>query len=294
VITTSTTGEKWTVLGIINWGTEYFASKGIESARLNIELLLSHLLSCSRIQLYTNFDRPLTPADLAALKKLVQRRIAHEPLQYILGATSFLGYELRVDTRALIPRPETELLIEEIVHDASQHPRRSYLDIGTGSGNIPIAIAKRVPDALVDSVDISADALALAAINVRAHRLEERCALVQGDVMSARWAPPRANYDVIVSNPPYISQYEFAELAPEIRHFEPAIATTDNADGLSFYNRIADVGTRFLAEGGKIIVEIAYNQLNDVTAIFSGRGFGRIDVRRDYAAIPRCLMISRK
>ena len=293
MITTSATGATWTVLALINWGTEYLASKGIESARLNIELLLSHLLNCSRVQLYTNFDQPLTPVDLAALKKLLHRRVAREPLQYILGSTNFLGLELTVDRRALIPRPETELLIEEIIIDAAQHQRRSYLDIGTGSGNIPIAIAKRVPDAHIDSVDISEDALALAAFNVRSHGLGERCSLHQGDVMSPDWTPPRKSYHVIVSNPPYISQSEFDELAPEIRHFEPAIATTDNADGLSFYSRIADLAKRFLAEGGKVIVEIAYNQEKDVSGIFSGEGFGKIDVRKDYAAIPRCLMISR-
>ncbi len=294
LITVSTDTTHWTVLSVINWGTEYFSERGIESARLNMELLLAHTLHCTRIQLYTNFDQTLLSEDLAALKKLVQRRLRREPLQYIIGSTGFMGLELRVDPRALIPRPETELLVEEVLIEASRRRPQTILEVGTGSGNIAIALAKQVPGVMIDSVDISGEALSLALENIRTHKLDRQIVLHQGDVLSSGWKAPRNLYDCVVSNPPYVSTEEFSRCEPEIRNFEPSIAVTDGVDGLSFFRSIARLGLEYLPSEGKIFVEIAFDQFKAVSEIFTAAGFGRIDHRRDYSGIPRCCIISRE
>lgn len=294
MITTASNNRTWTVLSLIQWGTEYLQSKGMESPRLTIELLLAHLLRCRRIELYTNFDKPLLAEDLSGFKTILNRRLANEPVQYIIGTADFMGHELNVDRRVLIPRPETELLVEEVVIGAKQSHPRSILEIGTGSGNIAIALARALPDIVVDTVDISTEALSLASKNIAAHNLGSRVRLYEGNVLAPTWKAPASTYDVIVSNPPYISDAEFDLLEPGVRLFEPEIALTDRGDGLSFYRRIAEIGDVVLSPTGMIFLEIAYNQLERVSGIFEKKGFHKIVHRCDYSAIPRVVMFSRK
>jgi len=282
----------WTILEMLQWGTSYLAEKGFEESRLTVELLLAHTLQLKRIQLYTNFDRPLGEDELSAFKLSFQRKLQHEPLQYILGSTEFMGMEFAVDKRVLIPRPETEVLVETSVHFLREHfsgqPVR-ILDIGTGSGCIAVSLAKMVGNASVTAIDVSEEALAVAEVNAKKNGVEERVKLTVQDILHAGENDFPETFHLIVSNPPYISAKEFADLPPEIRDHEPSSATTDGGDGLSFYRHVARTGRGWLDPRGAVIVEFAYNQPELVSQIFAAAGWQGIQVTKDYDGNPRCL-----
>jgi release factor glutamine methyltransferase len=278
----------WTILSLIEWGTQYLNERGFEDARLNIELLLSHILHFTRIHLYTNFDRPLSASELGEFKALLQRRLKHEPLQYILGETEFMGIPLYVSPSVLIPRPETEELVEKALEWIKRldMPRIEVLDIGTGSGNIPIALERLSSRTYMTSIDTSADALMVAARNIARHGCS-RIALKQLDIFGD--VLPEEFFDVIISNPPYISGAEFALLQPEVRDFEPALATTDHADGYRFIRRICDVAVKNLRAGGVLIMEVAYNQGSEALRIAAGTGLAEVRIIADVAGNERML-----
>ena len=287
---TSTVEQKlWTTLSLLNWSVEYLTLNGFDSPRLATELLLAHVLRCSRVDLYTNFDRPLSKAELVQFKALFKRRLAHEPLQYILGETEFMGLKFIVDKRVLIPRPETEVLVEQIINLSKQVQSYQILDIGTGSGNIAISLAKYIGMCEVDAIDVSDDALAVAEQNLKLHHLERKIRLLQGDVLQENITFRHQQYDVIVSNPPYISQDEFASLQPEVKEYEPTVATTDGRDGLTFYRAITKIGKTRLVPGGWVFVEFAYNQSDAVSALFDKAGYSDVEVIPDYSRILRIL-----
>jgi release factor glutamine methyltransferase len=275
----------WTVLGLLEWSAGYFQERGIDSPRLTAELLLCRVLGLERIGLYTNFDRPLAPAELAGYKELLRRRTAREPVQYILGETHFMGLRFRVGPGVLIPRPETELLVERVVEMERAAPGsiRSVLDIGTGSGCIGASIAAFLPGCRVDAVDVSPDALRAAAENARALGVADRVTVAAADILAAPARLPGGPYDLVVSNPPYVSAEEFLLLEPEVRVFEPAIATTDRSDGLTFYRAIAAQCGSMVRPGGWCLVEVAYNQAAQVQAIFRAAGASNVDALPDYA-----------
>jgi len=282
----------WTILSLLNWATKYLQEKEFENPRLNVELLLSHSLKLSRIQLYTSFEKPLSKDELANFKQLFQRRLQHEPLQYIIGETEFFGLKYSVDNRVLIPRPETEILVEEIIQQAKLFPENeiiNILDIGTGSGNIAITVAKHILNSNIISIDISNDSLELAKENAKQNQVESKIKFLNVDIF-ANYELPITNYDFIVSNPPYISIEEFQSLQPEVKIFEPKTATTDNADGLTFYRRIAEIGKSLLNENGTIAVEIAYNQSEQVKTIFANANYKNISARKDYSGIERIIL----
>ncbi|MEK6572007.1 MAG: peptide chain release factor N(5)-glutamine methyltransferase, partial [Bacteroidota bacterium] len=233
--TISTEQKVWTILEIISASTEYLKSKGIDDARLNAELLLAHVLGYKRIDLYTNFDEALDELEREKYKALLRRRAAREPLQYILGESEFMGLRLHVDRRVLIPRPETEVLVEKTIELCKSYGEGGeaikVLDIGTGCGNIAITVAKSVPSAVVTAIDISADALEVAMHNAELHGVSERVTFKQVDVLSSSNALADRTFDIVVSNPPYISKEEFALLPPEIWDYEPRVATCDEEDG---------------------------------------------------------------
>ena len=285
---TVTTSRTWTILSLIGWSADRLSSQGFEDSRLNAELLLAHVLRLSRVQLYTQYDRPLNQTELAAYKILFQRRLTHEPLQYILGEAEFMGLPLFVNPTVLIPRPETEQLVErslEVLHVIdNQSP--AVLDIGTGSGNIAIAIGIHCPNAAITAVDISASALETAARNVERHQIRN-IKLVQADVFTNLL--PAGRFDVIVSNPPYIAAAEFEMLQPEVRGFEPEIATTDGGDGLRFIRRISSFAVEKLNPGGCLLMEIAYNQSEEARNVVSARGLVDVDVLDDLSGIPRII-----
>ncbi|MBS4027246.1 MAG: peptide chain release factor N(5)-glutamine methyltransferase, partial [Ignavibacteriales bacterium] len=290
-----TVPQTWTILSLINWGMEYLKERNLENPRLNVELLLAHALNLTRVQLYTNFEQPLTREELAHFKYFFQRRIQNEPLQYILGETDFYGLKFFVDSRVLIPRPETEILVEEVLSictTISENKTINILDIGTGSGNIAIALAKFCANVKVIAIDVSNDTLDVAKQNAKRNDVEDKIQFFQENILLS----PTTNlqtqtFDVIVSNPPYISQREFEMLQPEIKNFEPHIATTDNADGYSFYHKIAEVGKNLLIENGIIFVEVAYNQSNEVKRIFSIAGYGNVRSIKDYNGHERVVVM---
>ena len=236
----------WTVLDIIKWGTEYLAEKGFDEARLNIELLLSATLGLKRFDLYVKHDQPLKEEELERFKVLLKRRLAHEPVQYILGKTNFYSIEMKVDRRALIPRPETETLVETVIEHCRTHisdKEEPYiLDIGTGSGCIDVALAKFVKKSRIISFDKSRDALDLACENAKTTGTETQIEFVEADFLSLEKNIFGRKFDVVVSNPPYVSESAFKTLAADIKEFEPADAVSDGADGLTFFKKISEMG----------------------------------------------------
>lgn len=268
-----------TVLEIIKRTTDFFSGKQIESPRLNAELLIGHALGLKRMQLYLQFERPLTEPELERIRPLVRRRAQREPLQYIMGETDFCGLKLKVDRRALIPRPETELLIENIVAELREKPPARILDLGTGTGAIALALARAFPPAMVVAVDSSADALALAEENVKTCGLAERVQL-----LASRWfeaIPVDSKFDLVVSNPPYLSDEETTQAAPEVKDFEPRAALRSADAGIADLREIVTRAPAFLASGGLLALEtgIAHHaSLMDMTA---NGAFVRTESRRD-------------
>jgi len=280
-----------TVLEAIQKSTEFLAKKGVESPRLQVELLLAHLLKMPRMKLYLNFDRALSPAEIDSLRELVKRRGQREPLQHIIGSTSFCGYEIAVNRHALVPRPETELLAElgwKFLSTINHQPSTA-LDFGTGSGCIAIALAAKCPDAGIVATDISADALALATENAKKNSVVERIKFLQGDGFAA--LSNNSKFNLIVSNPPYIPSAEIATLQPEVRDFDPRGALDGGADGLDFYRRISEEAKPFLKPDGKIMLEFGDGQANAIKAIFENEKWIVEAVREDYSQRARILWL---
>ena len=260
-----------TVLEVIQRSTEFLAKRGVESPRLQSELLLAHVLALPRMKLYLNFERALSPAETDSMRDLVKRRGTREPLQHILGSVSFCGLEIAVNRSVLIPRPETELLAEagwEFLAGAGEAARA--LDLGTGSGCLAIALAAKCPAARVVATDISPDALAVARSNAIRHSVAERIDFREGDGFAA--VPAGARFDLIVSNPPYIASAEIATLEAEVRDHDPRLALDGGADGLDFYRRIAAEAGAFLKPGGKLMLEFGDGQAGALTSLFTGVG----------------------
>lgn len=278
---------EWTILSLLEWASGYLARRGFDEARLNVELLLAHVLGLRRLDLYLQFDRPLAPEERKAFRALFERRLKHEPLQYILGETEFMGMPIVLDRSVLIPRPETEVLVEralEILKEWGQPA--DVLDIGTGSGNIAVALAALIPLASITSVDASADALNLARLNVERHHLTN-VTLVQGDVFGDLLS--ERSFDMIVTNPPYVSADEYAGLEPEVREYEPASAVTDGASGFRVISRIAELAPSRLRPGGKLLMEIGYGQADHARELLAAAGLVDIILVQDFARIPRVI-----
>ncbi len=282
------TVQTWTVLSLIEWSTNHLLERNFDEARLHAEMLLAHILKYSRLQLYTNFDRPLTRNDLASFKELFKRRLTHEPLQYILGETEFMGLPFSVNKNVLIPRPETELLVEKAIDTIKLLDKKEaeILDIGTGSGNIAIAIAALARSSRVTSIDISNEALRTAKQNAERNDVSN-VTLLHADMLSEFLGDQM--FDGIVSNPPYISAAEFNTLQPEIRDFEPRIATTDDLDGYTFIRRVATIAMQKLNHDGFLLMEIGYGQSDEAKKIVEGAGLKDAGVIVDYNGIPRIL-----
>jgi release factor glutamine methyltransferase len=283
-----------TVLEVIQRSTEFLRGKGVENPRLQIELMLAHVLAMPRLKLYLNFDRALTDAELTQLRDMTRRRAAREPLQYILGSTSFCGLEIKCAPAALIPRPETEILAERAWKFLStlNPPPSTTLDLGTGTGCLAIAIAANAPQTGVVTVDVSPDALALALENVAAHQLGDRVELRHGDTFDA--LREDETFDLIVSNPPYIPDAEVAELQPEVRDFEPRLALAGGMDGLDFFRRIAATAPRFLKPHGALMVEFSDGQETALKNLFEGEKWIVAEIVEDYSPRPRILIARRQ
>ncbi len=283
--------KTWTVLDIIKWGTEYLSDKGFDESRLTTELLLAAALDTKRFDLYVKHDQPLKKSELEKFKTLLKRRLAHEPVQYILGKTNFYSIELKIDRRALIPRPETEILAETVIGHCrsflSQKDQIRVLDIGTGSGCIAIAVAKFVKNSVVTAVDKSAEALDLARENARTVLPDKEITFEVADILSLDRNVFGNAFDIIVSNPPYVSESDFSTLAPEIREFEPASALTDRSDGRTFYRRLSEIAPVLLRDGGWVFVEAGFGQASQVERLFVDHGGCETMVKKDLSGIDR-------
>lgn len=282
-------GEILTTLDIIRRTTEYLKQHHIDSPRLTIELMLCEVLKCRRVGLYLHYDKPLESAELESLRAMIRRRVCREPLQYILGTAEFFGLRFKVLPDVLIPRPETEILVEQAKKYIENIDKSSpnILDIGTGSGCIAISLAANFPMSRITAVDISGSALTIAADNARLNGTAN-VRFAQADILEPTSRISAEKYDVIVSNPPYIQANDVHDLEPEVGHYEPLIALTDKADGLTFYHRFANIFHSLLSDGGRFFVEIGYGQADTVCKIFLSAGY-EITVSSDYAGIPRII-----
>jgi release factor glutamine methyltransferase len=284
-----------TVLEAIQRSTEFLTRKGVDSPRLQTELLLAHLLKQPRMRLYLNFEQTLTPAEVNALRELIKRRGQRETVQRILGSASFCGLELAVNRDVLIPRPETELLAERgwtylnQLSTLNPHPVTA-LDFGTGSGCLAIALAFQCPAAEVYAVDASSAALALARQNAARHLVAERIHFLQGDGFAPM--PQGTRLDLIISNPPYIPSGAIAALEPEVRDYDPRQALDGGADGLDYGRRLASESARFLKPQGRLMLEFGDGQADPLRDIFQRQKWIVEAVHADYTHRPR-IMIAR-
>jgi release factor glutamine methyltransferase len=285
--------QSWSIRELMKFTIDHFQRKGFGEARLTIELLLSHALQCQRIELYTHFDKPLSSNELKVFRRLYERRLAHEPVQYIVGTTSFMGLQFAVDKRVFIPRPETETLVEQVMMKCNQRGKGegvSLLEIGTGSGNIAVSVAKLVKSIRVVSVDKSAEALEVATDNANAHRVSGIVTFVNADVFEPLDARFTQQFDLLVSNPPYVSIQEWQELEPEVRQFEPNRAVSDQKDGYEFYRRICGVARQLLRADGWVIVEVGHGQADQVCTMFRSSSMTEVSIVNDLQDIPRVVL----
>ena len=274
-------GETWTLLKLLRWTTEFFAGKAIDNPRLDAELLLAHVLKLDRVGLYLNYERPLNAAELDVIRPLVKRRGQREPLQYVIGNTEFWSLDFEVSPAVLIPRADTETLVEEALKKAVSAGR--LLDVGTGSGAIAISCASELPNWQVTALDISDEALQVARRNAQKHHVAERMQFLHADLAEL----PQQQYDLIVSNPPYIAADEWDSLMPEVRCFEPQSALLAGNNGLDCYQKLAAQAPTRLIPGGWLLVEIGYQQAPAVQQLFATAGLQDVFLRNDYAGQPR-------
>ncbi|HVZ65550.1 MAG TPA: peptide chain release factor N(5)-glutamine methyltransferase [Lacunisphaera sp.] len=276
-----------TILEVLKRTTDFLDKHGVESARLNAEHLLGHALGLPRMQLYLQFERPLTEAELEKIRPWVKRRGAREPLQYILGEAEFCGLKLKVDRRALIPRPETEMLVEIIKEHRPMSPT-AILDLGTGSGAIALALAAIYPTAAVTALDRSEEALALAAENAARTGCAARVRLVCSDWCSR--LAPADKFELIAANPPYLSPAEFSATAPEVKNNEPVSALVSGIDGQEDLTAILHQAHRHLAAGGLLGCETGEAQHAALRRIAAEIGYKRTESRQDLAGRDRFLL----
>jgi release factor glutamine methyltransferase len=279
-----------TVLEAIQKSAEFLDKRGVESPRLHSELLLAHVLKMPRMKLYLNFDRTLTPLETDALREFIKRRGRREPLQHITGSTSFCGFEIAVNRHVLVPRPETEMLAElgwQFLSTFNSQPS-TCLDLCTGSGCIAIALAARCPNTKIAATDISAEALTVAGENAVRNNVADRIDFLQGGGFAA--LAGAAQFDLIISNPPYIPTAEISMLEPEVRDFDPKAALDGGTDGLGFYRLIAGEGLTFLKPAGKVMVEFGDGQAGAIRDIFEAEKWIVEAVKEDYSQRARILI----
>lgn len=281
----------WTIAGVLEWTKQYFANKGIENPRLDAEILLCSVLKCERITLYVHFDQPLEDDELALYRTYVGRRANQEPLAYILGEKAFMNHIFKVTPAVLVPRPETELLVESVAKAAIGSEANTLLDIGTGSGAIIISLLDLLSSAVGTALDISTSALAVASENASRIGVSDRLTLLESDLFSA--LPPGQTFDIIVSNPPYIPAADIGSLAADVQK-EPHGALDGGVDGLDFYKKIINESGTWLKQDGLLAFEVGIHQAQDVCALCKNAGFSETAVRKDYAGIERMVFAARE
>ncbi len=280
----SETQEPWTIRRVLSWTTQHFEKQSIDSARLSAELLLAHTLKVERVKLYMELDRPLHKDELATYKGLVTRRLGGEPTQYLLGHKDFYNRRFAVDSRVLIPRSETELLVAEVLKRLPADAPSRVLDLCTGSGCIAVTIAAQLPTTSVWAVDISAEACAVARDNAQTHQVDGRVTVMQGNLWEA--LPTDARFDLIVSNPPYIASASIPTLQREVQK-EPKLALDGGENGLTLIARIVDGALERLKPGATLALEIGDEQGEAVAGLLTRAGYHDVRVDKDLARLDR-------
>lgn len=281
----------WTIGALLTWTQQFFAQKSVDSPRLDAEILLAHVLQKERIYLYAHYDEPMNPNELAAYRELVKKRANRLSVAHILGTKAFMGLDFKVTTDTLVPRPETEMLVETVVTKAGEDASISIIDIGTGTGAIILSLLHYLPKATGTGVDISPKALAVAKENGKTLGLTDRVQWLESDLFASVPAGP---YDWFVSNPPYLTKDDMAHLQPEVIH-DPALALYGGDDGLDIYRKLAQQSPAYVKIGGYCAVEIGAGQASDVTAIFTQHGaYDYVQTIQDYSGIDRVLVFTRK
>lgn len=293
--------EPWTIKRILDWTSGYLGRKGDEHPRLSAEWLLAAVTGLSRVELYVNFDKPLDPDELAAMHAAIERRAAGEPLQYVTGEMPFRHIVLRCERGVLIPRPETEVLVDaalegvDAARERGEEPVR-VLEVGCGTGCIALSIASERPGTRVVATDLSEKAIGLATRNRAALGLDDAVDLVLTDLAADVDPSLMGGFSVLVSNPPYIPTRVLREQVPaEVVDFEPELALDGGPDGLDVFRRLLDLAPRALAPGGMLAVELHEESLDDAVALVRARdGWASAEVRRDLAGRPRVLVAARE
>ncbi len=274
----------WTVRDVLAWTSQHFQKHGIDSPRLTAEVLLSHALSTTRVRLYTDLDRPLDERERATFRKLIERRVFGEPTAYLTGEREFYGRPFRVDDRVLVPRPETELLVEAVLRELPKDAPSRALDVCTGSGCIAVTIAAERPLASVWAIDVSEGACAVARENAERHGVAGRVTVRQGDLFQP--LPPDARFDVVMSNPPYVASEEIGRLSREVQR-EPLAALDGGPDGLDVVRRLVAGAQAHLRAGGLLALEIGEGQGGAARELLQAGGWADVRIEKDLARLDR-------
>jgi len=267
-----------TLLEILNLSVEHLQKKGVDEPRLSSELIITHVLNIKRLDIYLQFERVLTEEEISKIRTLLKRRSEHEPIQYILGETEFYGLKFSVDKSVLIPRSDTEILVQTAVEYIGDKPL-SVFEVGTGSACIAVSLANKCKNVNITACDISEQALKLAASNAKLNGVADRIKFINLDILKKS---PDSKFDVIISNPPYISKTVIESLDKQVRYFEPLGALTDGGDGLTFYRRINEITPDVLNASGSVFLEIGYDQAESVKSIYE-KSLKDIKILRDYS-----------
>lgn len=282
----------WNVLELLEWTTEYFEKHNIPNPRLDAEVLLGHLIEKSRLQLYLHFDMPVYQEHLDVFRVLIKRRIDHTPISYLINHKEFMSLDFYVDERVLIPRPETEFIVETILNTNPEKPQR-ILEIGTGSGVIATTLAVNEPEWEIIATDISQDALDVAEKNRDAHECTDRISLLHGDLFDPIQKLDTSHFNWIVSNPPYVMSCENNDLSPDVKEHEPHIALFAGEDGLSIIRRLISEAPSYLNPSGKLIFEIGDKQGNSVQELINKQPIYDVSqIIKDYAGKDRVVVAS--
>ena len=278
----------WRVIDLIHWAETYLKEKEFDNPRAEIEWLLCALLDCDRLNVYLRFEEPLSQSQLTILRNWVKRRLTNEPLQYITGSCDFYGRQFLINSKVLIPRPETERLVDIAIEKMNGIDSPSILDVGTGSGCIATTLGLEIPASKVMGVDISLDALVVANGN-KAKLGPENVLFIEMDILNTS---PEKLFDLLVSNPPYIPKNEMENLMKDVKDFEPVIALEDKNNGFTFYKRFAEIGRTFVKPGGWFVLEVGMgDHPSMVKSIFSASGYLNVELIKDYNGDNRVLVL---
>ena len=301
--------KHWTTRALLAWMQEAFKAKRLDSPRLSAEILMSHVIGCDRLKLYTDPDRPASPLERESLRDLVRRALNHEPVQYLTGEAWFFGMRFEVDRRVLIPRPSTETLVEQVLQHQRAEPGFGHgeaageglliADLCTGSGCVAIVLARRLKGARVIATDISAEALVVADANAKAHGVEERLDLIEGDLLAALDEHPaaRAKHSLhyLVANPPYIPDHEWSAVGPNVKDHEPESALRGGADGLELVRPLIESGHHRLVPHGVLAVELAACHADEALRLARNtNAYDEVRLLRDLDGLDRVLWAERK